>query len=200
MSESDHLSKLAKIQAHCRSMHVRNEMQKVKAVYEEIFNEIEGNESDTCIVWSNSALSNSVLSPNGSVSNRSNLTSQEENTSICYPKFVSRKSLGRSGTMGSVAQTAQKDADVPKNINQTYCVKKDEAKDKENYGELGIDTSRLSFLEYENLKTLNKEELIKTRESVSLELLWIEQAIESRKHVRIVSACSSHSSVHVLTL
>lgn len=83
-----------------------------------------------------------------------------ENPTICYPKFMSKKDylLKQSVlTKGSVMKF------VPNGSNS--------------------DNENLNHLELENLKRLSKTDLISLRESVSLEMLWIQQAIQSRIQV-----------------
>lgn len=45
------------------------------------------------------------------------------------------------------------------------------------------DIEKINYLELDNLKKMSKNDLINVRESVSLEMLWIQQAIQSRIQV-----------------
>lgn len=47
-----------------------------------------------------------------------------------------------------------------------------------------LDEEKLKYLELDNLKKMSKSDLISVRESISLEMLWIQQAIQSRIQVK----------------
>ena len=49
--------------------------------------------------------------------------------------------------------------------------------------ECDLDDEKIKFLQLDNLKSMEKNDLLSVRESVSLELLWIQQAIQSRVQV-----------------
>ena len=52
-----------------------------------------------------------------------------------------------------------------------------------NLTEIDLNTEQIKYLDIENLKKMSKTELVNLRESVSLEMLWIQQAIQSRLQV-----------------
>lgn len=147
-------------------------MQKVRAQYEDIFKEIEGDDTDLLVVWPN-------------------------DFSLCYPKFVSKKQAANSKPVNSKASSKLVDDRTftcSNNENEGSSVmkfvpdhKKNEIKTirfhDENYVNAGINKEQLNYLELDNLKKMPKNELINIRESVSLELLWIQQAIQSRVQV-----------------
>lgn len=113
--------------------------------YENIFQEIEGDDSECRITWSS------------------------DNVPISYPKFISKKDQQILSTSNVLSL---KKTDIYKKL----CVKDFQAID---------DFEKISFLELDNLKRLSKSDLISVRENVSLEMLWIKQAIQSRIQVII---------------
>ncbi|RNA01079.1 hypothetical protein BpHYR1_051588 [Brachionus plicatilis] len=137
MDLDDELSmkKLKKIQSHIRKVHVQNEILSVRKIYENIFKEIEGTDSDYRIIW------------------------PSENVPICYPKFVSKKE----------SQLLSKPRASVKIEDNQICMKSFQTID---------DFEKINFLELENLKKMSKSDLISVRENVSLEMLWIQQAIQ----------------------
>ncbi len=92
-----------------------------------------------------------------------------ENMPICYPKFVSKKDKQSTYTTVSLLKIADKkpnsNPSIPKDFN------------------LIDDIEKINYLELDNLKRMSKTDLISVRESVSLEMLWIQQAIQSRIQV-----------------
>lgn len=94
-----------------------------------------------------------------------------ENVPICYPKFVSKRDDQLSIISGVISN---KKTENQKNM----CIRDFQAID---------DFEKISFLELDNLKRLSKSDLISVRENVSLEMLWIQQAIQSRIQVFILT-------------
>ncbi len=158
-------------------------MEKVKTTYEQIFNEIEGEETDTQIEWPN-----------------------ENKNLLCYPKFISKKQK-LSNLKNEIKSNKNKNFQnnkfeqdsskpiikyvLPMNSNSDIQNEKNsfirnslEFKINDNNQiDMELNAEQLNFLEIENLKKLSKTELVKIRESMSLELLWIQQAIQSRMQV-----------------
>ena len=117
---------------------MKSEMKKIQRDFEEIFNEIEGDDSDVTINW-------------------------PQDDSIFHPRFIEKRQL-QLNTLTNKPEKQQvtkldKMFDVDLNIEQ------------------------VNYLSTENLRTLSKQELLNVRENVSLEMLWIQQAIQSRLQV-----------------
>ncbi len=156
----------------CRGNHVKNEMKKVRSAYEEIFKSIEGDDSDVKIEWNDNK----------------NLAS--------YPKFVSKKQplIGSTNTLKN-KQSKKEVANANNNelitttttTTTTTTIATTSKNSLRNQPTLNdqLDLENLNYLEMNNLKKMTKTELINLRENVSLEMLWIQQAIQSRMQVNI---------------
>lgn len=166
VSDPDSLKKLEKIQSYFRQNYVSSELLKLRNVYEEIFNEVEGPETDVKVVW-------------------------PEETSICLPKFVGKKEP-KSGNNNQVVKFVAAENNVTKEATKavqqptTSGESKSHnyvAKSEEMMFDVDLNIDQMNFLSSENLRTLSKAELLSVRENVSLEMLWIQQAIQSRVQV-----------------
>jgi len=149
-------------------MFIQKEMKKVRNLYEEIFDELEGGNADCQVVW-------------------------PSESTLCYPKHVSKKQLKKESKIDDKTFVCPKKSEttsqgtimkfVPNEINEEKSIVKTSDVDKLNpHAEL--DMEQIKFLEIENLKNLSKNELVSVRENVSLEILWIQQAIQSRVQVK----------------
>ena len=65
--------------------------------------------------------------------------------------------------------------------------KREEYQKIEKDSNIALENEDLKYLDIGNLKNIPKSELINVRESISLELLWIQQAIQSRIQVKILN-------------
>lgn len=165
MSDPDSLKKLEKVQSYFRQNYVRNELLKLRNVYEEIFNEMEGPETDVKVVW-------------------------PDDTSICLPKFVSKKEP-KSGNNNQVVKFVAAENNVTNEATKTVQQPSPAGESKSNnvvksedtMFDVDLNIDQMNFLSSENLRTLSKAELLSVRENVSLEMLWIQQAIQSRVQV-----------------
>ena len=83
---------------------------------------------------------------------------------ISYPKFESKKL--REKNEKKLETNAAKLIEKNKEISQ-----------------LEVEDIQLDYLKSENLKKLNPNELVDLKDNVSLEILWIQQAIQSRIQV-----------------
>ena len=183
-----------------RKIHVRNEMLKLRDVYEKIFDEIEGPDSEVCIVWPSEQTSAALGHPKfqskkqfnrmneertKTLANDSNLpksikTKQQLITKGSIMKFVpEQKAIENetirneaSGSGSSSISTIQEKAKVNSEQNKLF------------NSFLSDDLERLNSLEQRNLKMMSKNDLISVRENLSLEVLWIQQAIQSRVQVK----------------
>lgn len=135
-------------------------MIKLRSEYEKIFHDIEGENGDTRVVWP-------IDEPK----------SPSHKPVLCYPKFIPAKQaqtkpseLNHSTelikfTGGSSSSQAGND------LKQLKIDIKD------------LDEESVKFFQLDNLKKMSHDELLNVRESISLELLWIQQAIQSRVQV-----------------
>lgn len=121
-------------------------MKKIQLTYEEIFNEIEGDDSDVTIKWPESDL-------------------------ICLPQFIDKKHL-------QVKTLTKPDKQISKIQNEKNA-------ELERMFDVDLNIEQVNYLSTENLKNLSKTELLSVRENVSLEMLWIQQAIQSRLQVTL---------------
>ena len=147
-------------------------MIKLRKTYEDIFYEIEGDDTDLKVIWS---------------------TNEANTNSICYPKFLNKcfpKALRYSDKQKEInnkidskekiiidKQLISYDASITQKSIEINKFKKD------NLIDIDLNIEQLNFLSSENLKKLSKQELLSVRENVSLEMLWIQQAIQSRLQV-----------------
>jgi hypothetical protein len=162
--DNEHMRKLFILQSNCRKLHVRNEMLKLREYYEQIFEEIEGPDSDVQIKWAKDA---HVLT---------------------YPKFISKKRSNSKKKKDEENRNESLVKYLPQNTIQTGAQRKEINRMEKldiNHDSLHqeLDNEQLNYLELSNLKQLSKTELINVRESISLEMLWIHQAIQSRVQV-----------------
>ena len=84
---------------------------------------------------------------------------------ICYPQFYSKSKLKAKQQQNSTK------------LLLDDCSKNDNLKD------IGDDLKQLDYLKSENIKKLESGELVDLKENLSLEILWIQQAIQSRIQV-----------------
>lgn len=128
-------------------------MQKVRNTFEEIFTEIEGVDSDVKIVW------------------------PLNESSICHPKFVDKKKLNKT-------LIAKPSGNSSAHHQLANVVPSDMLANKEDMlFDVDLNAEQMDYLSVDNLKKLSKSELLSVRENVSLEMLWIQQAIQSRMQV-----------------
>lgn len=166
-------------------------MLKVRNDYEKLFFEIEGPDSEAVIEWP-----------------------KPSSTLLCYPRFVSKKRSGNhqktSGNepnngiaelkkvTNSPTKENTKPARIEKHFSPPPCTisneiavfggrttKRFENSEKAKF-ECDLDDEKIKFLQLDNLKSMEKNDLLSVRESVSLELLWIQQAIQSRVQVYLI--------------
>jgi len=202
----DDLSKLSKIQSHFRKKYVQCEMKKLRNCYESIFYEIEGNDTDTQISWHNedSICAPKFLSKKASskpLSNRSNKSAASENNSLKLnsteitpneTRTISNEPVPKlnlaeiqmNGPLPVIDISDADAADIKKilesnNHNQTVTINSAK-RSPSTASNLGIEADQLDYFKVDNLKKLNPQELEAARENISFELLWIQQAIESR--------------------
>ena len=126
-------------------------MLKVRECYEEIFKDIEGDQSDVYVQWP--------------VNNQMN--------ALAYPKFVSK--LKQKKELVKFDNTTNAENFIKKSIEFQ--------KGGDNLSDIDLNTEQIKFLDLDNLKQMSKSDLINLRESISLEMLWIQQAIQSRIQV-----------------
>ena len=148
-------------------MYVQKEMRKVRKLYEEIFQELEGDDAECKVVW-------------------------PSDTKMCYPKHVPKKESKKESKIDDKTFICSKKDEntsqgtvmkfVPDKILEEKTIVKSVVTVKPNPHD-DLDVEQMKFLEIENLKNLPKNELISVRENVSLEMLWIQQAIQSRVQV-----------------
>ncbi len=150
VSDPDSFKKLEKIQSYFRQNYVKSELLKLRNVYEEIFNEIEGPDSDVKVVWLHE-------------------------TAICLPKFVSKKEIKPSSNNQVVKFTETTATSHGSTGNQM---------NEDKLFDIDLNIEQMNCLSSENLRKLSKSELLSVRENVSLEMLWIQQAIQSRVQVK----------------
>ena len=144
-----------------RRNYVQNEMLKVRSDYESIFNEIEGQDSNEYISWP---------------------THGDENlNSLAYPKFISKKS--KENKSNEQNKLVKLNEEKNKSTNTFTKSSIEFQKGGNNLTDIDLNTEQIKYLDIENLKKMSKTELINLRESVSLEMLWIQQAIQSRLQV-----------------
>ena len=99
-----------------------------------------------------------------------------EERKICYPKFVSKK-----------LKTKNEKKLEPPIVTESHVASS--AVESENLLKTETDYDddmKLQHLKSENLKNLQSKELADLKENVSLEILWIQQAIQSRIQVRLI--------------
>ena len=148
-------------------------MKKVRSAYEEIFNSIEGDDSDVRIEWANDK----------------NLAS--------YPKFVPKKqplvvqpinTIKSKPSKNEILNTNNELITTTTTTTTTTTIattSKNSLRNQPTMLNDQLDLENLNYLELNNLKKMTKTELINLRENVSLEMLWIQQAIQSRMQVNI---------------
>ncbi len=133
-------------------------MLKVRKSYEDIFNDIEGEESEVYVAWpSNSDSHLSVLN---------------------YPRFLSKKEKQNESKLVKLEQKKEE-----KKTNAFIKNSIEFQKGGQNLTDIDLNSEQIKFLDIENLKQMSKTDLISLRESISLEMLWIQQAIQSRLQV-----------------
>lgn len=153
-------------------------MKKLRKDYEDILVEVEGADTDTQVIWPSNTNSNEFK--------------------LCYPKFSSKKGKNNTSATNthdnspvlssrSQTQSNKKDENCNNTTAATSAVETSENSNKTKTNKellnLDIDEKQLNCLQTENLKRLNRGELVELKENVSLEILWIQQAIQSRIQV-----------------
>lgn len=140
-------------------------MLKLRDEYEKIFEDIEGSNSDTKLEWPAFLNKPQVL---------------------CYPRFVSKreqrsslKNQAQSLLKPNITQPSRNEQDERLIFNHANG---EEFVTKSKF-DSDLDDEKIRFLQLDNLKNMSKNELLSIRESISLELLWIQQAIQSRVQV-----------------
>jgi hypothetical protein len=141
-----------------------NEMNKVKSAYEQVFNSIEGDESDVNIEWCND--------PSNAISRPKFVPKNKPHSLTVANKLTQRKSANQSELVTTTTTTTTTTVATTSSSQQNHL-----------QNELDLDIEKLSYLELDNLKKMSKAELISLRENVSFEMLWIQQAIQSRMQV-----------------
>jgi hypothetical protein len=143
-------------------------MKKVRTAYEEIFNCIEGDDSDVRIEWT------------------------DDKNIATYPKFVPKKqplsgSTNKIRSINSKNERVNTNSDLITTTTTTTTTTTIATTSKHSLRNQSdqLDIENLNYLELSNLKKMTKTELINLRENVSLEMLWIQQAIQSRMQVNI---------------
>jgi hypothetical protein len=157
-------------------------MKKLRKDYEDIVLEIEGPDTDLKILWPNEK-------------------------KLCYPKFSSKKLITKTLKSSQLAENVinrdthqnseMKISSFNQDLNKNEFKKLDLVKESEldvdtkdspqkNIFKLEVDEKHLDYLKDENLKKLDVDELGDLKENVSLEILWIQQAIQSRIQVGVV--------------
>ena len=148
-----------------------------------ILKEIEGDESDVVVQWPSDCVS-----------------------SVAYPKFVPKKTLNTAALLVKHNNNKQRDNKQPNTavVNTQVGTNKDTQLAKIDSGDhvrqivSSIDTETAAgTLEIGDLKLMSKSELVSLKENISLEMLWIQQAIQSRIQVRNILIIHT---VHVLDL
>lgn len=143
-------------------------MLKVRAEYERIFTDIEGPNCDIHVEWPIKRDGLSVL---------------------VYPQFVSKKSFEQNSRKQAAAKLVNQEPQKEETTSaaSSEIVKLDDARRFEDVErvklECDLEDEKVRFLQLENLENMEKSELLSIREGVSLELLWIQQAIQSRVQV-----------------
>ena len=132
-------------------------MLKVRSTYEDIFNEIEREESEVYVRWPNKDPYLSVLS---------------------YPRFMSKKHKEKESKIVKYEEKREE-----KKTNAFIKNSIEFQKGGDNLTDIDLNLEQIKFLDIENLKQMSKTDLINLRESISLEMLWIQQAIQSRIQV-----------------
>lgn len=176
-----------------RKNHVINEMLKVRNDYEKLFLEIEGPDSEAVIEWPKP--SSTVLCYPRFVSKKRNGKSSHhhQKTSVNEPPkngIAELKKVTNSPTKENTKPTRIEkhfSQPPPCAISNEIAVfggtsKRFENSEKAKF-ECDLDDEKIKFLQLDNLKSMEKNDLLSVRESVSLELLWIQQAIQSRVQV-----------------
>ena len=149
-------------------------MSKLRKTYEDIFYEIEGDDTDLKVIWS---------------------TNETNRNSICYPKFLNKSFPKASRFSDKKKEINNKNNSENKividkqlmsydaSITQKSIETNNNNIKEDNLIDIDLNIEQLIFLSSENLKKLSKTELLSVRENVSLEMLWIQQAIQSRFQV-----------------
>ena len=204
-------------------------MRKLKNFYENIFYEIEGQDTDTKILWqkdnelcvpkftskkqykyltcktnnSNNSTNNSGISePNNSL--KLNSTEIMPNDMAIIDSPSQRTNLNNEIIEITKQIESQNEKEIEKNRQKAtqlidncdvLSVINSEKRCASQASNLDIDTEQLDFLRFDNLKNLSVNELESARENVSFELLWIQQAIESRMNVSIIELSNIYRGI-----
>jgi hypothetical protein len=161
-------------------------MLKVRELYENVFNEIEGSDSDVRVVWPNDDL-----------------------IPLAYPKFLTKKEYERHRiekpseksilksmknnqliTKGSIMKFVPEEKDPVLHSDVKNDTQSDEKANSDCLNQIksvfssnSDDKAKLDVLEQLDFRSMVKTDLINIRENLSLEVLWIQQAIQSRIQV-----------------
>jgi hypothetical protein len=178
-SDKESMRKLLKLQAYFRQNYVRNEMQKVRNTYEEIFNEIEGNDSDVKVAWPLGDSSSTPCLPEF-------IDKQQKQTRISKSLLKARnftETLTNHQIIKFMPPVIDNDKDSAAAQQTISNNNKNKSNKEEALFDVDLNLEQMNYLSIENLKKLSKTELLSVRENVSLEMLWIQQAIQSRLQV-----------------
>jgi hypothetical protein len=178
---------LVKKKANLRKRHVQNEMLKVREQYEAIFDEIEGNvDLDVRILWPSS---DHPLGPPVFVSKRAAATIEQQRR-----LRQAERDTNNTNTLKGNNQLITKGSIMKFVPTEPVKDKKEAVKDEKNLSAATdnissevfasvLTTSEKDVLEKVDFGSMSKSELIGVRENLSLEVLWIQQAIQSRIQV-----------------
>lgn len=135
-------------------------MIKVKDSYEQIFRQIEGDDSDVQVVWPDTA-----------------------QATLSYPRFHTKanKINDRTFNVNGTKRNKFPSVSTVRGGGQSTSALRSSS-ETPSFPDLDND-AQLSYLKSEHLATLDKAELLGVRENVSLEMMWIHQAIQSRVQV-----------------
>ncbi len=170
--DRESVQKLIKLQSFFRQNYVRNEIQKVRGDFEEIFDQIEGNDSDDAVIWP--------------------IEFSSSSSSICLPEFINKKQkktqnnrdfLKKSLTINKTRNSVEKNTGQIVKFTPLDKVDSNKNNSVDTLFNVDLNLEQMNYLSIENLKKLKKSELLSVRENVSLEMLWIQQAIQSRLQV-----------------
>jgi hypothetical protein len=168
-------------------------MLKVRELYENVFHEIEGEDSDVRVAWPNDthSLAQPLAYPRfltrkefeqrhmtEKPGEKSILKSMKNNqliTKSSIMKFVPGEESG-GHTLKTEQVTEPNLKTDPNNLSQIKSIFTASSSD---------DREKLDALEQVDFQSMAKTDLINIRENLSLEVLWIQQAIQSRIQVGI---------------
>lgn len=174
-----------------------NEMRKVRDDYEKLFYEIEGPNSEARVEWPiPNETSTSILcyprfvsKKSGAISSAGSLVHANTNDQGLSNRKPSSNVLDYSSKKSRTPEMAKTQAteNLNKSSAATASNELEVFDDMEKARiEFKLDDAKVKSLQLANLKNMNKKELVSVREAVSFELLWIQQAIQSRVQVNMI--------------